>query len=343
MHAPHSVQAVSSWRPRRVALAGASSLRGRELKELLSERSFPAEEIILLDDEAAAGTLTEAGGEAAVIQALDPEGISAQDLVFFAGVREFTARFWKPVAAAGAALIDLSGALGAEPEARPWIPALDKILPPPEPPEGRIFYSPGAAAIVATTLAGALRALAAQAMACVFLQPVSESGQEGIAELEGQTAKLLSLQPISTEFYDAQVAFNLLRDFGAGSGQHLNEVRSRIGADVARYLGGRAEPPAVQLLHAPVFYSHAFTASVRFDAERTPEEIEQALTAAGIEVAREPAGPSNISVGGSERIVAAGVERDAAAPRFWWIWGAADNIRLASFNALAIAEKFDAH
>ena len=47
----------------RVAIVGASSLRGKELKLVLEERNFPADEIILLDASVMAGTLTEAGGE----------------------------------------------------------------------------------------------------------------------------------------------------------------------------------------------------------------------------------------------------------------------------------------
>src|SRR5258705_6740429 len=53
----------------RVAIAGAASLRGKELKIFLEESNFPASEIRLLDEEIAAGTLTEAGGEPAAIVA----------------------------------------------------------------------------------------------------------------------------------------------------------------------------------------------------------------------------------------------------------------------------------
>ena len=46
----------------RVAIAGATSLRGKDLKEWMEESGFPAGEIRLLDEELAAGTLTEVGG-----------------------------------------------------------------------------------------------------------------------------------------------------------------------------------------------------------------------------------------------------------------------------------------
>ena len=51
----------------RVAIAGASSLLGKELNLWLEESNFPAIDIHPVDEEFVAGTLTEAGGEPAVI------------------------------------------------------------------------------------------------------------------------------------------------------------------------------------------------------------------------------------------------------------------------------------
>ncbi len=53
----------------RVAIVGASSLRGKELISVLEDRNFPARDIILLDESVKAGTLTEAAGEPTFIRA----------------------------------------------------------------------------------------------------------------------------------------------------------------------------------------------------------------------------------------------------------------------------------
>ncbi len=49
----------------RIVIAGASSLVGGELKTLLEESRFAGWDLRLVDEENVAGTLTEAGGEAA--------------------------------------------------------------------------------------------------------------------------------------------------------------------------------------------------------------------------------------------------------------------------------------
>ena len=49
--------------------------------------------------------------------------------------------------------------------------------------------------------------------------------------------------------------------------------------------------------------------------------------------------PSNVSVAGESRIALAQIERDLNLERGYWLWSAADNLRLAAANAASIAEK----
>src|SRR5258706_16321561 len=93
----------------RIVIAGASSLLGAELKSLLEESRFAGWDLSLVDEETAAGTLTEAGGEPAVIQPVEEGTFSRAKLIFFAGSAAFTERNL-PARDSGAIVIDLSGA-----------------------------------------------------------------------------------------------------------------------------------------------------------------------------------------------------------------------------------------
>jgi aspartate-semialdehyde dehydrogenase len=90
----------------RVAIAGAASLRGKELKIALEEANFPASEIRLLDEEIVAGTLTEAGGEPAVIETVDEDSFERVRFAFFTGSAAFSARHGGEARRAGATVID---------------------------------------------------------------------------------------------------------------------------------------------------------------------------------------------------------------------------------------------
>jgi aspartate-semialdehyde dehydrogenase len=325
----------------RIAIVGASTLLGKEIKALLEERGFLYADLRLLDDLAYAGTLTEAGGEPAVILNLEEDSFVRTDLVFFASSAECARRNWAAARRAGAAVVDLSGGLLDVPEALPWIPALDAVLAPPRAVTGqRLYLSPFPAAIVACSITAALAAFDPARVAVVLLQPVSERGQEGIEELESQTVNLLSFQPLAHQVFDSQVAFNLLHRFGAESHVQLKSVREEITRSVARYLDGRLSVPALQLIQAPVFYSYAFSAFADLGQPAEPVDIERTLRAAGLQVeSAEAPEPSNVSVAGQHLISLAQAERDASVPSAIWIWGAADNIRLAAYNGVSIAEK----
>ncbi|HUK54037.1 MAG TPA: Asd/ArgC dimerization domain-containing protein [Candidatus Binatia bacterium] len=321
--------------PMRIAIAGASSLLGREITVLLSSSSLPAHELRLLDDAQLDGTLTEAGGEPGVIRGLKPDSFDGVGLVFFAGLREFATRHWADAQRAGAAVVDLSGAMAGVRNAAVSIPSLDARLGSLRPPDPTLFRCPGAAAIVAATLSVGLRDFPVRRLAATFLHPVSELGQAGIDELESQATSLLSFQPFAREVFDAQAAFNLLERFGESSPIRLEDLRELVTRDVSDFLGYRAPMPAVEVVQAPVFYGAAFSVFAEFEGSFPKQALEESLRQVGVVTG--PDSPSNATAAGSAEI-AVTLRNDGNLPMSWWIWGAVDNVRLAAQNAVRIAE-----
>lgn len=329
----------------RVAIVGASFLLGKELKQVLEDRHFPASDIVLLDEGVMAGTLTEAAGEPTFIRALEEDSFEGARVVFFAGSSSEAARNWPSALRAGASVIDLTGAAGSDAHAQRMIPSLHAVLPPPPAkgangsPRATLYLSPSAPVIIACTLSAALDPFSPLRVVLVMMAPVSERDQPGIEELESQTASLLSFREISKTVFDAQVAFNLLAAFGSESKARLADVRAAIARDTAAFLAGRAQSPAIQLLHAPVFYGYAFAAYAEFASPADRGRLESALAAVGAKIAApDDSSPSNVSVAGESDIQFAPIETDANVANAVWLWGAADNLRLASTNAVRIAE-----
>src|SRR6266404_9425558 len=110
---------------KRVVIAGASSLLGVELKSLLQESRFAGWDLRLVDEGVAAGTLTEAGGEPAVILPVEEGSFDRARLIFFTGSPEFSKVNLKAARAAGATVIDLSSGSLGEKETRLWYPRAD--------------------------------------------------------------------------------------------------------------------------------------------------------------------------------------------------------------------------
>jgi aspartate-semialdehyde dehydrogenase len=332
----------------RVAVVGASSLRGKELVEVLEDRHFPSSDIVLLDTSVPPGTLTEAAGEPTFIRALDEESFEGARFAFFAGTAEDAERNWSVAQRSGAIAIDLTGALAAPGHPSgptPFIPSLGRLLPPKmssatDAPKPRTYSSPSAPAIVACTLAAAFRAFDSIRVSVLFLQPVSEREQAGVEELESQTTALLSFREFAQPVFGAQVAFNLLAGYGPSTKPSLAETRRTIARDVAAYLGGRVPVPAIQLVQAPVFYGYAFAAYAESEAPADAEQLQAAFANLGVKVAQvDEEAPSNASVAGESEIHLARIEADPNVANGVWIGGAADGLRLAATNAVRIAEE----
>ena len=334
----------------RVAIVGASSLLGKELKQVLEDRNFPASDIILVDESVMAGTLTEAAGEPTFIRALEEDSFEGARFVFFAGTPADAERNWRTAQSAGATVIDLTGALSAASDRSGtimWIPSLGPALPPANAPVASstalAYLSPAAPVIIACALAAGFAKHEPQRIVLLLFPPVSDRDQAGIEELESQTASLLSFREIDRTVFDEQVAFNLLARYGEASKPRIEDFRAAVARDVVRYLAGRAPVPAIQLVQAPVFYGYAFAAYADLRSPATAESLgrlEAAFSGLGFKVAGpDDVSPTNVSVAGESEIHLARIEPDPSVPNGAWIWGAVDNLRLRATNAVGIAEE----
>lgn len=319
----------------RIVIAGASSLLGAELRQQLEESRFAAADFRLVDEELAAGTLTEAGGEPAVIQPAGEDSFERARFVFFTGSPAFARLYLAAAQQSGAAVIDLSGGTLSAPGARPWFAGEED--PPANAGVYEILSAPGT---VAVKLIHALRKLELRRLALIFFRPVSEAGRPGIEELESQTSQLLSFQSVGQAVFGTQVAFSLLNGYGARSAERLSETRARIRAEAGSFASKGAVEPSIQVLHAPVFYGYTFAAIAEVASIAKREKISEACESEGIVVAREEDGPpGNLTAAGDAAIHVAPPEPDAAQAGTWWLWGVADNIKLPVASAVKLAEK----
>ncbi len=322
----------------RIVIAGASSLLGAELKSLLEESRFAGWDFSLLDEEIAAGILTEAAGEPAVIQPVEEGSFSRAKLVFFTGSEAFAQRNLPAARDSGAIVIDLSGAALNVQCAHVWF-AIDGVGYSAD--KNKTLYAvPSAPGLATAKLLDALGRAGLNHLSLIFFRPVSEAGRPGIEELEAQTTQLLSFQSTGQPVFDAQVAFNLLDRYGAASREDLQSVRARLRREVAEAVGNNPVQPSIQVLHAPVFYGYTFVAVAELNSQLTKETLIEICRKSGFTLYSDAASPlGNLNASGDSAIHLALPDGDSAQPGTWWFWGAADNIRVPAAAAIKLAEK----
>jgi aspartate-semialdehyde dehydrogenase len=327
----------------KIVIAGAASLRGRELNEALGESVFSNTEIVLADDESQAGQLEAAGDEATLIQNIDDESFARADFAFFAGAQELTRKYWKRAHSAGASIVDLSSALEDVPGvlvAAPWLQDASAI----QPKETVSLSTPAIipAHPVAVTLALIMTRLqkleGVRFASATVLEPASEHGRAAIDELHQQTVALLSFQSLPKEIYDQQVAFNVVPSFG--DSKALGKGEALLHRHYHLIQGTHLADVGIQLLHVPVFHGTAISLEVELHAAMIPERVEAALHGEHIDiVAGTDAAPDNLRSAGQGEVLAqvrSQSEGNRPTNRFW-IWATLDNLKVASLNAVACA------
>ncbi|WP_263384124.1 Asd/ArgC dimerization domain-containing protein [Granulicella arctica] len=331
----------------RIGIVGASSLAGKEVADELGESLFATSSVVLLDDEDVTGQIAAAGDEISFIQRLDADSFQRMDFAFFAGTAEVTRTQWFHARKAGASIVDLTYALEAEADVlvrAPWIEealagkGAGAKLPDLNTP-GVIPAHP--AAVMLALVASRLNAgPGVSSLAATVMEPASEYGRLAMDELHQQTVKLLSFQPLPKDQYDAQVSFNLLPSLGESSKIDLGRTQQRIATHYEVLSQGRLPEMTVQLVHAPVFHGYTASVLVELTEAATVAQVEAALLGAHIDlVGAESDPPSNLSAAGQENVlvrVTSASNEEGAAKRFW-LWLAADNLKLAAGNSVACA------
>jgi len=331
----------------KIAIAGASTLLGRELKDALSESPLAAASFVLLDEEEAQGQLDQVGDEVTFVKAIDAESFERVDFTFFAGTEALTRKHWRQSLRSGSTVLDLSGALDREPGVlvrAPWLgfggpgsvsASADLFTP-------AVVPAHPAALALALVLERLQLAAPVKFAAATVLEPASAFGRAAMDELHQQTVSLLSFQGLPRAVYDAQAAYNLLSGLGESATINLGAEEARIRRHYEGLGGGRWPTLALQVIHAPVFHGHAFSIAVELERAVEISALEEALGGEHVDLVLEDTdSPSNLAATGqNDVLVRLRPEKDGRNPNLasrLWLWAASDNLRLHAQNAVECA------
>ena len=326
----------------KIAIAGASTLVGKELKEALSDSPLAAATFVLLDEENALGQLDQVGDEVTFVQAIGADAFDHVDFTFFCGAEELTRKHWKQALRAGSTVLDLSGGLDQEAGVlvrAPWIGSdagsADLFTP-------AVVPAHSAALALALVMDRLQQAAPLRMAAATLLLPASEFGRGAMDELHQQTVSLLSFQGMPRAFYDAQAAYNLLSGLGESATANLGAVEARVRRHLAALAGKRWPSLALQTIHAPVFHGHTFSAFVELERPVEISALEEALSGDHLDLVLEDTdSPSNLAATGQNDVLLRlrpepGGRNPAETSRLW-LWAASDNLRLYAQNAVECA------
>jgi aspartate-semialdehyde dehydrogenase len=331
----------------KIAIAGASTLVGRELKDALLESPLAAADIVLMDEEEAQGQLDQVGDEITFVQVIAPDAFDHVDFTFFCGSEDMTRKHWRSALRAGSTVLDLSGALDQETGVvirAPWLgteklgseaAGIDLFTP-------AVVPAHPAALALAAVLERLQQAAPVHIAFATLLEPASEFGRAALDELHQQTVNLLSFQGLPRALYDAQAAYNLLSGLGESAKVSLAAVEARVRRHYAALSAGRWPTLALHVIHAPVFHGHTFSIAIELERPVEIAALEEALSGGHVDLVLEDTdSPSNLAATGQNDVLVRmrpePGDRNSTQVSRLWIWAASDNLRLQAQNAVACA------
>jgi len=326
----------------KIAIAGASTLLGREVKEALEESPLAAASFVLLDEEEVQGQLVQVGDEPTFVQAIGPDAFERMDFTFFCGTEDLTRKHWREALRAGSTVLDLTGALDQEAGVlvrAPWLGSAaaeaDLFTP-------AVVPANPAALALALLLERLQQAAPVRFAAATVIVPASEFGRAAMDELHQQTVSLLSFQGVPREVYDTQAAYNLLAGLGEAATVSLSATETRIRRHYDALSAGRWPTLALQVIHAPVFHGQTFSIAIELERPVEISALEDALGGDHVDLVLEDTdSPSNLAATGQNDVLVRlrpeqGTRNSTQVSRLW-LWAASDNLRLQAQNAVQCA------
>jgi aspartate-semialdehyde dehydrogenase len=329
-----------------VAVAGAASLVGGMLVQVLEERDFPVRELYPLGSTRALGTAVSFRGREIALASLDGFDFSRVQIAFFCAGARISREQAPRAAAAGCLVIDSTAAFRADPDVPLVVPevnghVLKRDLP------RRIIASPGSATIqLVVPLAALHRAAGVRAVHVATYQSVSGAGRDAVQELAQQSIALLSGQGLPEKKSRARpLAFICVPEIGEVQADGFTVEEIKLRDETRKILQLPGLPVDATCVRVPVFYGHAAAVTVALGRPVSPAEAHAVLREApGLTLFADGDYPTAATEAANHDTVYVGRIREDHAPDGGLnLWTAVDNVRKgAATNSIQIAETWAA-
>ena len=325
-----------------IAIVGASGAVGQTFLQLLEERHFPVDNLLLFGSKRSAGQEYEFCGKKYMVQELrHGDQFRDVDVVFASAGAGVSREYAEDITRYGALMIDNSSAFRMDPEVPLVVPecnAEDSLCCP-----RSIIANPNCTTIIMlVALQPILRLSPIRRIRVATYQAASGAGAAAMAELEEQYRQVLNGEEVTVNRFPYQLAMNMIpqvdvfteNDYTKEEMKMFNETRKILHSDV------RTSATCVRV---PSLRSHSESIWIETDEPLDPAIVRETLKKAeGVVVIDEPLKgkyPMPLYVAGKDEVFVGRIRKDLAVENGLTLWAVGDQIRKgAALNAIQIAE-----
>src|SRR5471032_2840382 len=326
----------------KVAVVGATGNVGREMLNILAERSFPADEVVALASRKSMGQECSFGDKTLKVKALDHYDFSDVDICLMSASGAVSKEWSPKIAAAGAVVIDNSSAWRMDPDVPLIVPEVnaDAVA---GFTKKNIIANPNCST---AQLVVALKPLHDKArikrVVVSTYQSVSGAGKDGMDELDRQTKAIYSLQEAGPKKFPKRIAFNVIPHIDVFMEDGYTKEEWKMMMETKKILDPKIKLTAT-CVRVPVFIGHAEAVNIEFRHPISAREAQDILREApGCLVIdkREPGGSiTPHEAAGEDATYISRIREDPTVDNGLVLWCVSDNLRKgAALNTIQIAE-----
>jgi aspartate-semialdehyde dehydrogenase len=261
----------------RVGVIGATGAVGQELVKVLGRRGFPVTELKLFASERSAGTVMDTPWGPTKLAAFDPEAAKRCDLALLAVSGEFAKQHARALADAGVMVVDNSSALRLEPDVPLVVPEVNAEAIG----DHRLIANPNCTtAILVVALAPLARAFGLRRVIVSTYQAASGAGAEGMAELEGETRRVMAGEPAQAKVFRHPLAFNLIPQIDSFQPNGYTREEMKVTWESRKIMGLPDLPISCTAVRIPTFRAHSEAVTIETERPITPEAARAVLARA---------------------------------------------------------------
>ena len=327
-----------------VAVVGATGAVGEAMLSILAERNFPVGEVHALASSRSVGKRVEFGDKLLVIKDLAEFDFSTVQIGLFSAGASLSEKYAPIAAEAGCVVIDNTSQFRYDDDIPLVVPEVNPHAIANYTNRG-IIANPNCSTIqMLVALKPIYDAVGISRINVATYQAVSGTGKEAIAELAGQTAKLLNVKPIEAKVYPKQIAFNVLPQIDVFMDNGYTKEEMKMVWETQKIFEDETimvNPTAVRV---PVFYGHSEAVHIETKEKITAEKARELLVAADgvtvIDEREDGSYPTAVTEGATNDPTYVGrIREDISCEKGLNMWVVADNVRKgAALNSVQIAE-----
>src|SRR5712672_2787095 len=263
----------------KVAVVGATGNVGREMLSILAERQFPASEVVALASTRSTGIDVSFGDATLKVKALDYFDFSGTDICLMSAGAAVS-KAWSPkIAATGAIVIDNSSQWRMDRDVPLVVPEVNAEVLNSGIKKG-IIANPNCSTIQLVVALKPLHdAATIKRVVVSTYQSVSGAGKDAMDELFRQTRAVFVADPIETESFTKQIAFNVIPHIDVFLDSGITKEEWKMAVETQKILDPDIQVTAT-CVRVPVFVGHSESVNIEFEKPVTAEKARAALRAA---------------------------------------------------------------